>query len=389
MAAVHLPDAVVASSTGAPTPNPITPIFTPVDIVAVNNGALSVPVTVTPENSNAINTPIIVTAESVSSINTPVIFGSQGSGSVPIPVIVTPESVAAINTPVINTAVSVASVATPIINTAVSAPATATPVIVNSVALPASNPPYALNHARILYDSLLIGSSVATSAGANGNLVLVPNTADRWAFTAGGSITFTLPTAVNMDSVAIGAHNLGSTSHVVSVEYSSSDAGAFSTFKANQTPADDTAMMFHNTSSVSVRRLKITCTGSGSAFVGSIYAGIALQMQRPFFAGHAPINLSAKTIRYSSTTEGGNFVGEQIRRLGFSTSASFSNLENDWYRFYFQPFVIHARTLPFYFAWNLNQYSTDVGYCKTSEDISPSYGTRDLFNVSFDMVGFG
>jgi len=361
MAAVHLPDAVVASSTGAPTPNPITPIFTPVDIVAVNTGALSVPVTVTPASSSVINTPIIVTAESISSINTPVI----------------------------NTAVSVASVATPVINTAASAPATATPVIVNSVALPASNPPYALNHARILYDSLLIGSSVATSAGANGNLVLVPNTADRWAFTAGGSITFTLPTAVNMDSVAIGAHNLGSTNHVVSVEYSSSDAGAFSTFKVSQTPADDTAMMFHNTSSVSVRRLKITCTGSGSAFIGSIYAGIALQMQRPFFAGHAPINLSAKTVRYSSMTEGGNFVGEQIRRLGFSTSASFSNLENDWYRFYFQPFVIHARTLPFYFAWNLNQYSTDVGYCKTSEDISPSYGTRDLFNVSFDMLGFG
>ena len=379
MTAINIPNTVVTSSTsnpaesvatggvgvivntGAPTPNPITPIFTPVDIVAVNTGALSVPVTVTPASSSVINTPIIVTAESISSINTPVI----------------------------NTAVSVASVATPVINTAASAPATATPVIVNSVALPASNPPYALNHARILYDSLLIGSSVATSAGANGNLVLVPNTADRWAFTAGGSITFTLPTAVNMDSVAIGAHNLGSTNHVVSVEYSSSDAGAFSTFKVSQTPADDTAMMFHNTSSVSVRRLKITCTGSGSAFIGSIYAGIALQMQRPFFAGHAPINLSAKTVRYSSMTEGGNFVGEQIRRLGFSTSASFSNLENDWYRFYFQPFVIHARTLPFYFAWNLNQYSTDVGYCKTSEDISPSYGTRDLFNVSFDMVGFG
>jgi len=379
MTAINIPNTVVTSSTsnpaesvatggvgvvvntGAPTPNPITPIFTPVDIVAVNTGALSVPVTVTPASSSVINTPIIVTAESISSINTPVI----------------------------NTAVSVASVATPVINTAASAPATATPVIVNSVALPASNPPYALNHARILYDSLLIGSSVATSAGANGNLVLVPNTADRWAFTAGGSITFTLPTAVNMDSVAIGAHNLGSTNHVVSVEYSSSDAGAFSTFKVSQTPADDTAMMFHNTSSVSVRRLKITCTGSGSAFIGSIYAGIALQMQRPFFAGHAPINLSAKTVRYSSMTEGGNFVGEQIRRLGFSTSASFSNLENDWYRFYFQPFVIHARTLPFYFAWNLNQYSTDVGYCKTSEDISPSYGTRDLFNVSFDMLGFG
>ena len=88
-------------------------------------------------------------------------------------------------------------------------------------------------------------------------------------------------------------------------------------------------------------------------------------------------------------TEGGNFVGEQIRRMGFNTSVSFSNLENDWYRFYFQPFVIHARTLPYYFAWNLSQYPLDVGYCKTSADISPAYGTRDTFDVGFDMVGFG
>jgi hypothetical protein len=263
------------------------------------------------------------------------------------------------------------------------------PNTITANALDPEVPPFSLKHARILYLNNLIGSAVTTSAGTNGSLVLVPNTADRWAITTGGAITFTLSSAVNMDSAAIGAHNLGSTGHAVSVEYSSATTGAFSTFKASQTPTDNTAMMFHNAASVSVRRLKITCTGSGSAFIGSIYAGIALQMQRPFFAGHSPLPLSAKTIRYSSVTEGGNFVGEQIRRLGFRSSAPFKNLSNDWYRTYFQPFVIHARTLPYFFAWNLDQYPTDVGYCKTSEDITPAYGSLDMFNVSFDMVGFG
>jgi hypothetical protein len=288
---------------------------------------------------------------------------------------ITPNPSLAINSPV-----NIAEIPA----TSLSAPSTIT-----ANALDPEVPPFSLKHARILYLNKLIGSSVVASAGTNGSLVLIPNTADRWVITAGGSITFTLSSAVTMDSVAIGAHNLGSTNHVVSVEYSGSTTGAFSTFKASQTPTEDTAMMFHNAASVSVRRLKITCTGSGSAFVGSIYAGIALQMQRPFFAGHSPLPLSAKTVRYSSVTEGGNFVGEQIRRLGFTTSAPFKNLSNDWYRLYFQPFVVHARTLPFFFAWNLDQYSTDVGYCKTSEDITPSYGSLDMFNVSFDMVGFG
>ena len=288
---------------------------------------------------------------------------------------ITPNPSLAINSPV-----NIAEIPA----TSLSAPSTIT-----ANALDPEVPPFSLKHARILYLNKLIGSSVVTSAGTNGSLVLIPNTADRWVITAGGSITFTLSSAVNMDSVAIGAHNLGSTNHIVSVEYSGSTSGAFSTFKVSQTPTEDTAMMFHNSASVSVRRLKITCTGSGSAFVGSIYAGIALQMQRPFFAGHSPLPLSAKTVRYSSVTEGGNFVGEQIRRLGFRSSAPFKNLSNDWYRLYFQPFVVHARTLPYFFAWNLEQYPTDVGYCKTSEDITPSYGSLDMFNVSFDMVGFG
>jgi len=89
-------------------------------------------------------------------------------------------------------------------------------------------------------------------------------------------------------------------------------------------------------------------------------------------------------------TEGGNIIGTNIRRIGYSSSASWSNLENDWYRTYFQPFVISARTLPFYFAWNLSQYALDVGYCSTDEDITPSYsGTLDYFNVGFDMEAVG
>jgi hypothetical protein len=263
------------------------------------------------------------------------------------------------------------------------------PTTIAANALDPEVPPFSLKHARILYLNKLIGSSVTASAGTNPSLVLIPNTADRWAITTTSSITFTLPAAVSIDAIGIGAHNLGSTNYVISFEYSVTDVSSFVTFKAAQTPVEDTALMAHISSSVSARRIRVTCTGSGSAFVGSIYAGIALQMQRPFFAGHSPINLSARTVRYSSVTEGGNFVGEQIRRIGFTTSAPFKNISNDWYRFYFQPFVVHARTLPFFFAWNLEQYPTDVGYCKTNEDITPSYGSLDMFNVSFDMVGFG
>jgi hypothetical protein len=375
MTAVTIDVSVVDGSNTKITSNPIYPIQSPLNI-----GKLAVGV---------IDTPVNITELAFGYIIAPINIAELTAGVVAAPINIAEVSAVDISVPVNIAEAVVADIAMPNDIAEVAAGALSVPNSITANALDPEVPPFSLKHARILYLNKLLGSTVATSAGTNGSLVLVPNTADRWAITAGGSITFTLSAAVTMDSAAIGAHNLGSTNHVVSVEYSSATTGSFSTFKASQTPTEDTAMMFHNAASVSVRRLKITCTGSGSAFVGSIYAGIALQMQRPFFAGHSPLPLSAKTIRYSSVTEGGNFVGEQIRRIGFRASAPFKNISNDWYRTYFQPFVVHARTLPFFFAWNLEQYPTDVGYCKTSEDITPAYGSLDMFNVSFDLVGFG
>ena len=322
-------------------------------------------------------------------IQAPVNISELNAGVIDAPVNITELAFGYIIAPIDIAEVSAVNISAPINIPEVAAAALSAPNTITANALDPETPPFSLKHARILYLNKLIGSSVTTSAGTNGSLVLIPNTADRWAITTTSFITFTLPSAVSIDAIGIGAHNLGSTNYIVSFQYSVTDVSSFVTFKASETPTEDTAIMAHISSNVSARRIRIICTGSGSAFIGSIYAGIALQMQRPFFAGHSPLPLSAKTVRYSSVTEGGNFVGEQIRRLGFRSSAPFKNLSNDWYRLYFQPFVVHARTLPYFFAWNLEQYPTDVGYCKTSEDITPSYGSLDMFNVSFDMVGFG
>jgi hypothetical protein len=361
----------------------------PVDITVLSPIDINTPVNIPEVAVGTLSAPVNITELSPANISLPIGITELTAGVVSSPVDITESDVGVVAVPVNIAEVAVADIAIPI-NIAEVAPSTLSiPNSITANALDPEVPPFSLKHARILYLNKLIGSAVTTSLGTNGSLVLIPNTADRWAITTTSFITFTLPAAVSIDTIGIGAHNLGSTNYVISFQYSVTDVSSFVTFKPAQTPTDDTAVMSHISSSVSARRVRIILTGSGSAFVGSIYAGIALQMQRPFFAGHSPLPLSARTVRYSSVTEGGNFVGEQIRRLGFRTSAPFKNLSNDWYRLYFQPFVIHARTLPFYFAWNLDQYPTDVGYCKTNEDITPAYGSLDMFNVSFDMVGFG
>ena len=254
--------------------------------------------------------------------------------------------------------------------------------------LPSEMPPFALNHARILYASVLSSSTVAANVGVNPRFPLIPNTAQRWTFTAitSNEITFTLPINENIDTVCIGAHNLvGAT---VSAYYDPSNTG-FVMFAAGAITVNDNAIMIHTDTPVSAKKLKIKITGiTGDFYVGSIYAGIALQMQRPFFGGHTPAVLARQANYYSSMTESGNFIGVEVRRRALESDAAWKNLTDTWYRQYFVPFLASAEVLPFYFAWNLKQYPTDVAYCKNITNVAPSYsGQRDLMTVGIPLVG--
>ncbi|MEQ3653701.1 MAG: hypothetical protein ABNH21_06540 [Glaciecola sp.] len=251
-------------------------------------------------------------------------------------------------------------------------------------------PPFPLNHARILYNSVLLGSSVSAS-GTTPELTLVPNTADRWSFETTSTVTYTLPSTDIIDTVCIGAHNLKTAGYTVQVQYSTTTGGSFVNFGPSITPTgENLALMQHLSSAVSVRRLRIVVTGSGAAYIGSVYAGTALQMQRPFFSGHTPLPFGAVTDYYNPRTESGNYIGREIRRRQYQTSAPFKNLTDYWVRTYLAPFIISARSLPFYFAWNLLEHPTDVGFAMVGDDIQPSYqGNRDLMSVSFDVIGIG
>jgi len=250
-------------------------------------------------------------------------------------------------------------------------------------------PPFALNHARILYDNLLTGSSVTSDTGLNPAFTLIPNTAQRWTFTESGFIRYTLPANVNIDTVCMGANNLSSGNYTATVYYKTSVGGSLQLFSFGSTPDNNNSIMFHRSDSVSVRVIEIyTTAGSGAGFIGSVYAGIALQMQRPFFAGHTPAVLARQADYYSSMSESGNFIGVEVRRRALESSAAWSNLTDSWYRQYFVPFLASAELLPFYFAWNLLEHPKDVVYCKNITNVSPSYtGQRDLMSVDIPLVG--
>jgi len=366
-------------------------IGSPVDLTESEIVGIATPIAITGSTVLELIVPIDISESAIVDITTPTTITIVAVENIAIPISISSASLISISAPVSVSTSAAVEIAIPVDITESAVVDIAVPVAISANSTDPESPPFALNHARILYDNLLLSSSVTISTGATGTNVLIPNTAQRWTFSATGNIKFVLPDNFDIDTVCIGAHNLSSGGYTVQVFYRTTDGGSLTSLTASKSPVNDNAIMFHVPATVSAKVIEIyTTAGSGAGYIGSIYAGVALQMQRPFYGGHSPITLSASTTYFSSRSESGAFIGREIRKREYQTSAAWKNITDSWYRAYFQPFVLSAKTLPFYFAWNLLEHSSDVAYCITNADISPSYqGNRDLMQVGFDMIGVG
>ena len=83
-------------------------------------------------------------------------------------------------------------------------------------------------------------------------------------------------------------------------------------------------------------------------------------------------------------------MGRSIIRRNHESSVSFDMMTGPWVRSTFQPFVRHARTKPYFFAWNPTTYPDEVNYVWTDEDIGVEYtGDRNRMSASWKMRGLG
>lgn len=124
--------------------------------------------------------------------------------------------------------------------------------------------------------------------------------------------------------------------------------------------------------------------------IGVVFIGETLEMQRPIYGGHSPINLSRQTTISGNISERGQWLGRSLVREGVETSFSFENLTAEWYRENFDPFAEYATQAfgTFFIAWRPIKYPKEVGYCWTNSDIKPNNSSkRDLMDVDFNVQG--
>lgn len=260
-----------------------------------------------------------------------------------------------------------------------------------------------LAHARIGYQNWaedLDSTYVTVSSEEEDGPRDAPLRPDTWEFWQPTALPATweldLGQARDFDYIGIAGHTLGSCGASILVETSDGSLGGspeeqvWETFSAEVNPGTDAPLMFLD-DSVFKRYVRLTIEGVGDIpVIGVVYVGEVLKMQRSIYGGHSPMNLSRETELHRALSRRGKFLGQGFRSHGTVGDASFRHLTPDWYRENFDPFVKHARSKPFFFAWRPEDYPNEVAYALCPSDISPSnMGVHNFMEVSFRMRGEG
>ena len=245
-------------------------------------------------------------------------------------------------------------------------------------------PTTSLKNARIGYKNLLVTTDLTAA-----DKMLIPNTYERYVSGNGSyTIKFQLAEASLIDFVAIGAHNAATHQGgiTIAVKYATTIGGALTTIQ-DMDFADNSAKMILFDEITAAEIALVFSTTSGLE-LGVLYAGKSLEMERPIYGGHSPIDLAAKTQYESVMSESGNFLGRTIKRQGVESTFAWQHLSPTWYRETFQPFVLLAKTTPFFIMWRPELYDATV-FGFTTKDIKPMNmgGGSGLMNVSINIMG--
>lgn len=246
---------------------------------------------------------------------------------------------------------------------------------------------YPLTHARIIHARNWLAGGVVTASttgtdyfadGPKNSLTYerwkpsaVPAT---WQYDHGG--------AASVDSCGIAGHTLSGC--VVAVEYWTGSAWVE---VVRGTITDNGPILFiFAPVAAQVWRLNIL---SGTApEIGVIRFALALQMPRPFYGGHTPVDYGRQVVLRSNLTETGEFVGRTRQSVMLATTCAWSNIPEAWIIANWPAMQRAIETEAFFIAWRPAD-SQMVAFAQTDQVPQPqTMGLRDFYQVELTLRGY-
>ena len=251
--------------------------------------------------------------------------------------------------------------------------------------LPVGDKP--LKHARIAHSRnwLAGGTAVAstTAAAYSVNAPLNSLTYERWKPTAvPATWEYNHGGAATADYAAVAGHTMAG----CTIRFERWTGAAWAALTPDTVLADNSPILAIF-SPVSGQRWRLNVLSGPIPTVAVVRFGAALQMERPFFGGHTPIDFGRQTVLRSNQSETGQYLGRTKQRTVLTTSYSWQHLSEAWVNANWKTLQLAIEAEPFWIAWRPLQ-SGQVGYCQTDAVPPAQYmGIQALMSAEISVRG--
>lgn len=251
---------------------------------------------------------------------------------------------------------------------------------------------------NVASEGTVTGTNTVTGYPATN--ILNPSMSEYWEADIdgqGADLEFTF-TSVTLDYVAIVMPKklnvlLGENDNQLSVQYHNGSAWASFSTSIGTIRLVENIFVIHF-AEVTTDQIRIRFNYPGHAAtenlqVSSVFIGSILKLPRKIYTGYAPPSLNRKTKLISNVSESGRFLGRTIRNTSVSGSVSQEHLYPQDYRDDIEPFALHCRENPFFFAWRPATYREETQFCWLNGDVQVSNQlSNGMMQCSFDFQAF-
>ncbi len=217
------------------------------------------------------------------------------------------------------------------------------------------------NNPRLCWRNIVTAQNVsATSEGGDTPVRNLANssTAFGWQATTNDQQVITVDTAGReIDYIGFARHNI---TGAVKISFM---VGTSETtiFDFEDVPLDQSVLFLINGATPDAVKITIEDNEQPPA-IAVLSIGRATVFQRRIYVGHTPITYGRQLQTIGSISEGGQYLGEIVRRETRRTTVALNNLTPDFYREELDPFIAQRPRQAAFWAWRPKDYPDEVGY---------------------------
>lgn len=245
---------------------------------------------------------------------------------------------------------------------------------------------------KIGYHNLLEDTSATITASTEATGYLKENAYDWrvfdwWKATATGDswIQAAFASAKTADYFAVAGSNLTDVGASIKLQYST-DSGSTWSDATTAATGTDNRVIFKSFDVITASYWRVLVNApTAVASIGVVAFGNRLDLQRGFSPGFTPAALARMNEYQTSISDNGQFIGRSISRKMYDGKFTLTNITPEWVRNYWEPFVDHIETKPFFISWDTASHNDEAVFAWLSGQYTPpSYSTTTTMQVQLN-----